>query len=169
MITNLTNLLNNNEALKRYGDYKFLSQQYDFSNILLESRDEENNIINFGLFRKVNVEKVDEETGEITTVEEYEPTSYANQLISFQLFDGVRNVETGTAALYAQMTKSDYIVTAINEFFKSGTINDGLISLANYFTRIPSDATKTFVMRAPRYSIKGICVNGQFNHNHPIF
>ena len=169
MITNLTNLLNNNEALKRYGDYKFLSQQYDFSNILLESTDEEGNIINFGLFRKVNVEKVDEETGEITTVEEYEPTSYANQLISFQLFDGVRNVETGTAALYAQMTKSDYIVTAINEFFKSGTINDGLISLANYFTRIPSDATKTFVMRAPRYSIKGIGVNGQFNHNHPIF
>lgn len=169
MITNLTNLLNNNEALKRYGNYKFLSQQYDFSNILLESRDEKNNIINFGLFRKVNVEKVDEETGEITTVEEYEPTSYANQLISFQLFDGVRNVETGTAALYAQMTKSDYIVTAINEFFKSGTINDGLISLANYFTRIPSDATKTFVMRAPRYSIKGIGINGQFNHNHPIF
>ena len=169
MITNLTNLLQNNEALKRYGDYKFLSQQYDFSNILLESKDEENNIINFGLFRKVNVEKVDEETGELTIVEEYEPTSYANQLISFQLFDGVRNVETGTAALYAQMTKSDYIVTAINEFFKSGTINDGLISLANYFTRIPSDATKTFVMRAPRYSIKGIGVNGQFNHNHPIF
>ena len=169
MITNLTNLLQNNEALKQYGDYKFLSQQYDFSNIMMESTDENGNIINFGLFRRVEFEEVDEETGEITVNSRIEPTSYANQLLSFQLFDGVRNVDTGSATLYAEMTRSDYIVTAINEFFNHGTINDGEIQLANYFTRIPSDATKTFVMRAPKYSIKGIGINGRFNRNHPIF
>ena len=169
MITNLTNLLQNNEALKQYGDYKFLSQQYDFSNIMMESTDENGNIINFGLFRRVEFEEVDEETGEITVNSRIEPTSYANQLLSFQLFDGVRNVDTGSATLYAEMTRSDYIVTAINEFFNHGTINYGEIQLANYFTRIPSDATKTFVMRAPKYSIKGIGINGRFNRNHPIF
>ena len=39
--------------LKLMLDKKFASHQYDYSNLLLEHRDTNGNIINYGLFRRV--------------------------------------------------------------------------------------------------------------------
>ncbi len=169
MMTNLINTLQNSEALKNYGDEKFKSEQYRLSNILVEKVDDNGNIINFGLFRLSTIETVDEETGEIIEETKYVPTEYAKDLISFELFDGAINKYSGVAALYSEMTKSDYIATAFNEFFKEDTQNDGEIKTARYFTRIPSDAPKTFVMRAPKYDTLGLISNGVINRNHPVF
>ena len=169
MMTNLINTLQNSEALKNYGDEKFKSEQYRLSNILVEKVDNDGNIINFGLFRLSTIETVDEETGEIIEETKYVPTEYAKDLISFELFDGAINKYSGVAALYSEMTKSDYIATAFNEFFKEDTQNDGEIKTARYFTRIPSDAPKTFVMRAPKYDTLGLISNGVINRNHPVF
>ena len=169
MMTNLINTLQNSEALKNYGDEKFKSEQYRLSNILVEKVDDNGNIINFGLFRLSTIETVNEETGEIIEETKYVPTEYAKDLISFELFDGAINKFSGVAALYSEMTKSDYIATAFNEFFKEDTQNDGEIKTARYFTRIPSDAPKTFVMRAPKYDTLGLISNGVINRNHPVF
>ena len=169
MMTNLINTLQNSEALKNYGDEKFKSEQYRLSNILVEKVDNDGNIINFGLFRLSTIETVNEETGEIIEETKYVPTEYAKDLISFELFDGAINKYSGVAALYSEMTKSDYIATAFNEFFKEDTQNDGEIKTARYFTRIPSDAPKTFVMRAPKYDTLGLISNGVIDRNHPVF
>ena len=169
MMTNLINTLQNSEALKNYGDEKFKSEQYRLSNILVEKVDDNGNIINFGLFRLSTIETVDEETGEIIEETKYVPTEYAKDLISFELFDGAINKYSGVAALYSEMTKSDYIATAFNEFFKEDTQNDGEIKTARYFTRIPSDAPKTFVMRAPKYDTLGLISNGVIDRTHPVF
>lgn len=169
MMTNLINTLQNSEALKNYGDEKFKSEQYRLSNILVEKVDDNGNIINFGLFRLSTIETVNEETGEIIEETKYVPTEYAKDLISFELFDGAINKYSGVAALYSEMTKSDYIATAFNEFFKEDTQNNGEIKTARYFTRIPSDAPKTFVMRAPKYDTLGLISNGVIDRNHPVF
>ena len=39
--------------VEAYAKQKFASHQYDYSNLLLEHRDSNGNIINYGLFRRV--------------------------------------------------------------------------------------------------------------------
>jgi len=157
MITNLMHtfesVLNNpddygnisdNSPLMRFAQHKFQSQQYDHGNLLLEKKDENGKIINYGLFYR-------DKDGKI------KPTTYARQLLQFSLFNGASNLDDGTNVLYNEMSRGDYIGTAWINFFHEDSIDvDGAkISVAQYFLRIPSDAPKTFTLRAPKYDAKG--------------
>lgn len=109
--------------------------QFRLSNLLIEQDDHP------GIFRLVNGK--------------YVPTEYANDLLQFTLFNGAINQDTETPVLYSEMSKGDYIGTSWANFFSEtdSTIPGRGIKLGRYFLRIPSDAPKTFILRAPRYMI----------------
>ncbi len=116
--------------------------QYRMSNILIEQDGHP------GIFRVVNGK--------------YIPTEYANDLLQFTLFNGAINQDTETPVLYSEMSKGDYIGTSWSNFFSDidSSIDGQNIKLGRYFLRIPSDAPKTFILRAPRYLV---------NQEHPLF
>jgi hypothetical protein len=109
--------------------------QYRLSNILIEQDGHP------GIFRKEN--------------DKYIPTEYANSLLEFTLFNGAINQDTDIAVLYSNMSKGDYIGTSWANFFSdvNSNIQGQNIKLGRYFLRIPSDAPKTFIIKAPRYII----------------
>lgn len=143
MFTNIINTLKSDVALNNYGQYKFKSRQYDFSNIMMEQK-ENGKIINYGLFRKEGKKIV--------------PTEYAKQLLQVTLYDGASDLATNNNAVYSEMSKGDYVASAFINFFnvEENIINNEGIKFANYFSRIPSDAPKTFVIKAPKYSTKDL-------------
>ena len=144
MITNVMNTLKSQIALGNFGKYKSQTRQYDFSNIMVEHRDEKDNIINYGLFRH------NPETNEFI------PTEYAERLLRARLFSGASDIISSANVLYSEMSKGDYVATSFINFFnveESAKENSNNINFANYFMRIPSDAPKNFIMTAPRYSI----------------
>lgn len=149
MLSNILKTLQNPTALANFGKYKQQSRQYDFSNIMVEHRDSKGNIINYGLFIQ------NPDTKELT------PTPYAYRLLSESLYSGIADVDTSDGALYTEMSKGDYIASAVFNFFRNEQTYEeqnipdgGPASFANYFMRTPSDAPKNFIVRAPRYSIK---------------
>lgn len=162
MITNIINTLKNQTALENFGKYKGQSRQYDFSNIMIEHRDDAGNVINYGLFTQ------DPESKELT------PTSYANRLLQNTLFSGAGTVVNGKNVLYSEMSRGDYTTTAFINFFKteddySQQEEANKIAFAEYFMRIPSDAPKNFIIKAPKYSVTGLFTKDGCNINHPIF
>ena len=109
--------------------------QFRLSNILIEQDDHP------GIFRKENGK--------------YVPTEYANDILQFTLFNGAVNQDTDIAVLYSEMSKGDYIGTSWANFFSelNNTIIGTNIKLGRYFLRIPSDAPKTFILKAPRFVV----------------
>lgn len=167
MITNILKTLQNPKALENFGKYRQQSRQYDFSNIMIEHRDENNKIINYGLFTLNSVTK------------EFTPTPYAHRLLKEALYSGIADVNNKTGASYAKMSGNDYITSAIFNFFNNEEVDDekgnddgGPEHFANYFMRVPSDAPKTFNIRASRYSIFGnnpLYKNKVINKFHPVY
>lgn len=147
MITNLMNILKSTISTKNYGNYKSMTRQYDFSNIMIEHK-EDGKIVNFGLFTR----------NEVTN--EFEPTPYAHRLLQARLFNGATDAITSKNVLYKEMSKGDYVATSFINFFNVESdfsrdkSND--IKVANYFMRIPSDAPKNFIITAPKYSSNGL-------------
>lgn len=133
------------ESLVNFAKFKFKNNQYNLSNILIEIR-ENGKIVNYGLFY-YDADK-----------QKYGVTNYASGLLNVALFNGAVKTDEGTGITYAQMSKGDYVYTAFANYFNSDKNIDAdrvtnSIPLANYFMRTPSDAPKTFVVRAPRYHI----------------
>lgn len=133
------------ESLVNFAKFKFKNNQYNLSNILIETR-ENGKIVNYGLFY-YDADK-----------QKYGVTNYASGLLNVALFNGAVKTDEGTGITYAQMSKGDYVYTAFANYFNSDRNIDAdrvtnSIPLANYFMRTPSDAPKTFVVRAPRYYI----------------
>ena len=133
------------ESLVDFAKFKFKNNQYNLSNILIETR-ENGKIVNYGLFYYD------------TDKQKYGVTNYASGLLNVALFNGAVKTDEGTGITYAQMSKGDYVYTAFANYFNSDKNIDAdrvtnSIPLANYFMRTPSDAPKTFVVRAPRYHI----------------
>lgn len=133
------------ESLVNFAKFKFKNNQYNLSNILIETR-ENGKIVNYGLFY-YDADK-----------QKYGVTNYASGLLNVALFNGAVKTDEGTGITYAQMSKGDYVYTAFANYFNSDINIDAdrvtnSIPLANYFMRTPSDAPKTFVVRAPRYHI----------------
>lgn len=162
MITNIINTLRNQTALENFGKYKGQSRQYDFSNIMIEHRDDTGKFINYGLFTQ------DPESKELT------PTPYANRLLQNTLFAGAGTVVNGKNVLYSEMSRGDYTTTAFINFFKteddySQQEEADKIAFAEYFMRIPSDAPKNFIIKAPKYSVAGLFTKDGCNINHPVF
>ena len=161
MITNIIRTLNSpgNVALKNFGNYKFKSHQYNFSNIMKEKK-ENGVIVNYGLF------KTDDNNELIIGPDgKYVETDYAKDLLQIELFSGANNQDTNTAALYSEMSKGDFVVSAFTAFFNSSVTysSNSEIKFANYFTRIPSDAPKIFTIKAPRYSYYNEKTGNLFN------
>lgn len=133
------------ESLVNFAKFKFKNNQYNLSNILIETK-ENGKIVNYGLFY-YDADK-----------QKYGVTNYASGLLNVALFNGAIKTDEGTGITYAQMSKGDYVYTAFANYFNSDKNIDAdrvtnSIPLANYFMRTPSDAPKTFVVRAPRYHI----------------
>jgi hypothetical protein len=133
------------ESLVNFAKFKFKNNQYNLSNILIETK-ENGKIVNYGLFY-YDADK-----------QKYGVTNYASGLLNVALFNGAVKTDEGTGITYAQMSKGDYVYTAFANYFNSDKNIDAdrvtnSIPLANYFMRTPSDAPKTFVVRAPRYHI----------------
>lgn len=163
-ITNFINILSSelnsekgsNTPLAKFGQWKLQGKQYNLSNILVEERDDNNRIINYGLFRKEG--------------NAYVPTAYATELISISLFNGASDRNQGKNVLYSKMSTGDYIATALSSFFNDERKSEkGNIKFASYFMRTPSDASKNFLVSAPRYFTENLIKNGKFNRNHIVF
>lgn len=162
MITNIINTLKDQTALENFGKYRGQSRQYDFSNIMIEHRDEDGTIINYGLFTQ------NPDSRELT------PTPYANRLLQNALFSGAGSVIDGKNVLYSEMSRGDYTTTAFINFFRTEDdfnqqTEADKITFAEYFMRIPSDAPKNFIIKAPKYSVNGLFTKDGVNINHPIF
>lgn len=127
--------------LINYGKYKFQGVQYNLSGILMEHRNENGAIINYGLFYK-------DKDGNIQI------TSYARDMINISLFDGAGNPNTKDNVLYSGMSKGDYVYTGFAQYFNAEQ-NPNML-MGDYFMRIPSDAPKNFVVHAPRYKVDGL-------------
>nr|DAW48978.1 MAG TPA: hypothetical protein [Crassvirales sp.] len=127
--------------LINYGKYKFQGVQYNLSDILMEHRDENGAITNYGLFYK-------DKDGNIQI------TSYARDMINISLFDGAGNPNTKNNVLYSGMSKGDYVYTGFAQYFNAEQ-NPNML-MGDYFMRIPSDAPKNFVVHAPRYKVDGL-------------
>ena len=156
IIENADNTQDNKlSPLNIFGRYKFnhnQSRQFDGSNLLIEHKDKDGKIINLGLFRKV-VRKNNIINKIVTT---YEPTEYATDLLRFTLFNGTADHLKNKSALYANMSKGDYLVSALTAFFNSNYDGVQGYQVADYFLRTPSDAPKNFFLTMPRYSSEGL-------------
>lgn len=127
--------------LINYGKYKFQGVQYNLSGILMEHRDENGVVINYGLFYK-------DKDGNIQI------TNYARDMVNISLFDGAGNPNTKDNVLYSGMSKGDYVYTGFAQYFN--TEQNSKMLMGDYFMRIPSDAPKNFVVHAPRYKVDGL-------------
>lgn len=127
--------------LVNYGKYKFQGVQYNLSSILMEHRNENGAITNYGLFYK-------DKDGNIQI------TSYARDMINISLFDGAGNPNTKNNVLYSGMSKGDYVYTGFAQYFNAE--QNPKMLMGDYFMRIPSDAPKNFVVHAPRYKVDGL-------------
>lgn len=165
-ITNFINTLSSelnteksqNTPLAQFGNWKLGGHQYNLSNILVEEKDSNGRIVNYGLFTK---------TGDGV----YVPTPYATELISISLFNGASDRNQGKNALYSKMSTGDYIATAMSSFFNDERKSTKVgAKFASYFMRTPSDAPKNFLVSAPRYFTENLIKSdGTFNRNHIVF
>lgn len=127
--------------LINYGKYKFQGVQYNLSGILMEHRNENGAVTNYGLFYK-------DKDGNIQI------TNYARDMVNISLFDGARNPNTKDNVLYSGMSKGDYVYTGFAQYFNAE--QNPKMLMGDYFMRIPSDAPKNFVVHAPRYKVDGL-------------
>lgn len=127
--------------LINYGKYKFQGVQYNLSGILMEHRNENGAVTNYGLFYK-------DKDGNIQI------TNYARDMVNISLFDGAGNPNTKNNVLYSGMSKGDYVYTGFAQYFNAEQ-NPNML-MGDYFMRIPSDAPKNFVVHAPRYKVDGL-------------
>lgn len=127
--------------LINYGKYKFQGVQYNLSGILMEHRNENGAVTNYGLFYK-------DKDGNIQI------TNYARDMVNISLFDGAGNPNTKDNVLYSGMSKGDYVYTGFAQYFNAEQ-NPNML-MGDYFMRIPSDAPKNFVVHAPRYKVDGL-------------
>lgn len=127
--------------LINYGKYKFQGVQYNLSGILMEHRDENGAVINYGLFYKDKDSNI-------------QITNYARDMVNISLFDGAGNPNTKDNVLYSGMSKGDYVYTGFAQYFNAE--QNPKMLMGDYFMRIPSDAPKNFVVHAPRYKVDGL-------------
>lgn len=124
------------------------SKQYDYSNILLQRKDNRGNIINAGIFEKVGDNLV--------------LTKNSTKLLNIFLFDGANNNNTGNAMPYDKMMSSDYLPTLFMAF-KDVTDDafdtaNGSVREANYMFKIPSDASNNFGAKSLAYDTSDLIV-----------
>lgn len=143
-----------NAGLNKLKEFVSLSDQYKYNPILFDQYDEQGRKISRGLF-DIN------EQGETFV------NSYARQLLDYTLFNGIKDYVSDKSVLYSTMSKVDYLISQLisyNTDDKTIDINKGW-----YFMRTPSDASKNFIIKAPKHSISGLFNEKSVNKKHPIF
>lgn len=86
----------------------------------------------------------------------------AQKLIQISLFNGIKDMQSDKAALYAKMSKGDYFATSMIAYFNPIIAGQNIgaskaslnTSQAGYFFRTPSDAPKNFIIQAPKLDAK---------------
>ena len=106
----------------------------------------------------------------------------AKKLIAISLFDGTKNNDEVTAAMYESMGKNDYMITqllAFNNPIKhqriledENEVNNTNFKLdyAGYFMRTPSDAPRNYIIQMRKYSTNGLFnKNGEVNNRNLLY
>lgn len=115
------------------------SSQYIANPIFFGVKDRNGNYKVHGLF---------DVQGEIRPDATFTINPKATEILDFILFDGIKNVDTNTGTVYTRMGKSDYFITNLIAFTQEFNRRKGIGGL---FTRIPSDAGKTFICETIKY------------------
>lgn len=125
-----------NPRLLKWGQERYKSNQYQYVPYFLEQKDKNGEIIK-GMFRV-------DDNGNLSMTED------AFDILKLSLFDGTSNMDNSNNAVYSDQTKGDFLPTSFISFFNAITDNQKDITSGLYFTRTPSDAPKTFMIKAPR-------------------
>ena len=82
----------------------------------------------------------------------------ANEVIDLYLFDGLRDRENNTSALYSNMFEGDYFMCLLAMYANKNNINRdaNYKNLGGYILRVPSDAGKNFIALGQKISIDGL-------------
>lgn len=124
------------ETTSKVSEDYFRDRKLQDSNFLLEHRDENGNIINYGIFRKIQ--------------NSYEFTEYRNRIGTVALLDGVKAFSKNIGSPYSSMTDNDYLLTAFGLFLKHYNPSEEALldgnRIANFLAPIPSDAQHNFVI-----------------------
>lgn len=153
-ITYLQKVISSDEAIKNLGDIRSKVAGSKYSNFLVEHRDKDGKIENFGLFTENNDGT-------------YSPTDYAKDMLTAERFDGVANRNNNDSAVYSRMVQADYVTSAFINFFnpsltalqssqRGGALAQAGGSYGMYFMRTPSDAPKNFEMIMPKYGFNNV-------------
>jgi hypothetical protein len=146
-------------GLKAFGEYLIqgtkegTENQYSNNPIFFGLKDENGVVVAPGMFTKTP-------TGFVINGDPKDGYSYAKNILSYALFDGVKNFSSGVGTVYDKMSKIDFFITQYIAFSNStvqhtenGNIKKiGNLDSAVYPMRIGSDAPKIFMIRAPKYN-----------------
>ena len=146
-------------GLKAFGKYLIqgtkegTENQYSNNPIFFGLKDENGVVVAPGMFTKTP-------TGFVINGDHKDGYSYAKNILSYALFDGVKNSSSGVGTVYDKMSKIDFFITQYIAFSNStvqrtenGNIKKiGNLDSAVYPMRIGSDAPKIFMIRAPKYN-----------------
>lgn len=155
MLKRFFDRLGNEQATLECFTNKANLSQYNNSNIIVEVTDSKGNIIIPGILKR-NADGT------------YALTDYY-KFLDYQLFNGARNEVLNTNKTYSKMTRTEWDITALNEFVNNNDIDpNGKFKLSRYFMQTPSDAPKNFSITSYRLSIDGLYGN-KINRNHPIY
>lgn len=164
-LTRFFQRMKNAVSAETYFKMKAAFPQYENSNILFETTDENGNIRIPGMLRMVNNQLV--------------LTPYY-RFLDMELFNGAKNEVLNETATYSAMSQADFDITAYNNYLnisngspttqRVGDNSNRTFEMAKYFIQTPSDAPKTFVINSYKLGIKGLIRNdGTINRNHSIY
>ena len=165
-LTNLIEQINystpedQNKGLEQLKEFVTRSDQYKYSPIFFGVKDSSGKVIRDGIF--------DRDSDGIVTI-----NKHAKQLLTISLFDGAKNNNDDSAAMYESMGKNDYLITNILAFNNPirtrvhlDNYNDSTFKLedrlAGYFMRTPSDAPRNYVVQTIKY-ITNDLIDGKFD------
>lgn len=151
-ITNLIKQIQfSNEQDANAGLQKLLNEvnkgeQYRYTPLFWGVKDKNGNYIQEGLFIRSN-------DGKTTTI-----NPNAKKILSVSLFDGAKTQNNSDSVMYSGMSKADYFMTAMYAYFNPIRVGNNITTsqndlntrFAGYFMRTPSDASKNFIVQAPK-------------------
>jgi hypothetical protein len=92
----------------------------------------------------------------------YVPRDNAKYLLDVYLFNGIGEEASNNNVIYSGMSKDDYFMTELLNYYKpvrTSSKLDDAFNIGSYFMRTPSDASKAFMINAPKISIAGLFQN----------
>ena len=139
-ITELHDILDSNpEVIEQWGREKYRDKRYRLNPTLFSQYDENGEELSKGIFQY-------DKDGNVTLTDE------GPNLLKIYMLDGASDMDSGANMTYDEMTFGDFCPTAFIQFFGTEVDRKLGVDIANYFPRIPSDATTMYSLRAPRYS-----------------